>query len=376
MIRVLRFGLLTLLCLLLQPASAQTGPDAAAGAEALWQAPRLVDLPVDWWEQFDAPSPQVLEQRLEAFTTAAAQEVAGLDGADLLAANKQLHTLRGQFDLLTAARRIPEPEAFEPVATRATYTLDELLELRAQWRDLKKRQRVPRLRLDELESQAALLQRRQDSLLSKYAATDESAPERILLGLQRVAVRLEYEAATTQARNLEGRLAALENQYQRMDEQLQFALGHLTVGPVDWAGLDASAAKAREQVTELTEKLADVQGQLLAVVSSADSGRGLGLLRKQQMTRTAAQLALAGLREARLEALTTWLRLSSGTAEFDFDARQAMDSAMPWSRRPPARSKSGRLPARPRSSARRPAPTRRRSRTSNWRMRPPRKRSR
>ncbi|RPH96636.1 MAG: hypothetical protein EHM68_10935, partial [Lysobacterales bacterium] len=315
----------TLLCLLLQPVNAQTGPDAAAAAEAPWQAPRLVDLPVDWWEQFDTPSQQALEQRLEAFTTAAAQEVAGLDGADLLAANKQLHNLRGQFDLLTAARRIPEPEAFEPVATRATYTLDELLELRAQWRDLKKRQRVPRLRLDELESQAALLQRRLDSLLSKYAATDESAPERILLGLQRVAVRLEYEAATTQARNLEGRLAALENQYQRMDEQLQFALGHLTVGPVDWAELDAAAVAAQALVAELTEKLADVQSQLLAVVSSAESGRGLGLLRKQQMTRTSAQLALAGLREARLEALTSWLRLRSGTAEFDFDARQAME---------------------------------------------------
>jgi small-conductance mechanosensitive channel len=75
----------------------------------------------------------------------------------------------------------------------------------------------------------------------------------------------------------------------------------------------------------LSEKLDDVQSQLLAVVSSAESGRGLGLLRKQQMTRTSAELALAGLREARLEALTNWLRLRSGTAEFDFAARQAME---------------------------------------------------
>ncbi len=322
---IIRLGLFTLLCLLLQTANGQSGPDAAAEAEATWQAPRLADLPIDWWEQFDAPSPQAFEQRLAAFTTAAAQEVAGLDGADLLAADKQLQNLRGQFDLLTAARRVPEPEAFEPVVTREVYTLDELLELRAQWRDLKKRQRVPRLRLDELESQAALLRRRQDSLLSKYVATDKSAPARIQLGLQRVAVRVEYEAATTQARNLEKRLAALENQYQRLDEQLQFALGHLTVGPVDWAELDASAAAARAQVTELSEKLDDVQSQLLAVVSSAESGRGLGLLRKQQMTRTSAELALAGLREARLEALTNWLRLRSGTAEFDFAARQAME---------------------------------------------------
>ena len=127
---IIRLGLFTLLCLLLQTANGQSGPDAAAEAEATWQAPRLADLPIDWWEQFDAPSPRAFEQRLAAFTTAAAQEVAGLDGADLLAADKQLQNLRGQFDLLTAARRVPEPEAFEPVVTREVYTLDELLELR------------------------------------------------------------------------------------------------------------------------------------------------------------------------------------------------------------------------------------------------------
>ncbi|MCU0990659.1 MAG: mechanosensitive ion channel, partial [Xanthomonadales bacterium] len=315
----------TLLCLLLQPVYGQSGPDSEAGAEADWQAPSLADLPIDWWERFDSPSGDVFTQRIAAFSEAAAAAIAGLDGADLQSADKLLQNLRDQFDLLAAARRSPEPEAPEPIATRAAYTLDELLELRAQWRDMKKRQQVPRLRLDELKSQSALLQRRIDSLLHKYTATDASAPERILLGLQRIAARLEYEAVSALARNFEKRLAALEDQYRRLDEHLRFALGHLTVGEVDWAELDAHATQARNQVAELSEKQSEAQRQLLEVVPSGESGRGLGLLRAQQLTRTSAQLALATLQEARLEALAAWMRLSAGTADFDSDARQAME---------------------------------------------------
>lgn len=283
----------------------------------------MADLPIDWWERFDSPSPSVLEQRLEAFIEAAAGTVAGLDGADLLGANALLHTLRGHFDLLAAARQPPPPEPFSPIATRDAYTLDELLALRAQWRDLDKRQTVPRLRLEELTSQTALLQRRMDTLVTQHAAADKNAPARILLGLQRIAARLEYEVSSAQAQDLEKRLAAIESQYRQLDQRLGFALHNLTVGTVDWAALDAAAVEAREQVAELSENLSDVQRELLNVVSAVDSSGGLELLRKQQLTRASAQLALARLREARLEALATWFRLRSGTLEFDFDTRQA-----------------------------------------------------
>jgi small-conductance mechanosensitive channel len=320
-----RLGLFAVLCLLLQTASGQTAPESDSEADAAWQPPQLVDLPIDWWERFDSPSPSVLEQRLEAFTGAAAGAIAGLDGADLLTANTLLHTVRGHFDLLTAARQAPAPEPFAPIATRDLYTLDELLALRAQWRDLDKRQKVPRLRLEELASQAALLQRRMDALVPQYNGADRNAPERILLGLQRVAARVEYEVTNAQAQDLEARLQAIESQYRQLNEHLQFALSNLSLGTVDWAALDAAAAEAHEQVSALSEKLSDVQQQLLTVVSAADSTAGLELLRKQQLTRASAQLALARLREARLEALATWLRVRSGTLEFDFETRQAIE---------------------------------------------------
>ena len=325
LIPFIRLGLLTLLCLLLQTAFGQTAPNVEAEAEADWQPPQLADLPADWWEQFDAPSRSVLQSRIEKFNGAAAEAIAGLDGSDLSTANTLLRNLRDQFDLLAAARETPAPAAFEPIATRDSYTLEQLLALRAQWRDLRKQQTVPRLRLEELQNQAALLQKQLDALLSQYNAANENAPARMLLALQRMLTRLQYAVAKSESDALEQRLATLDEQYGRLSEQLRFALDHLEPGSVDWAALQAGAADLRARTEDLAEQLAQVQEQLLAVVSARDTGNGLETLRKQQLTRASARLAAARLQEGRLQALSAWYRLRSGDGEFDFTTRAALE---------------------------------------------------
>jgi small-conductance mechanosensitive channel len=318
-------GLGVILCFLVLPAYGQIGSEGANQPEIDWQPPTLANLPIDWWDKFDDPSQQVLGQRMGLFTADAQKAVLGLDGADLVAAQNLLQSIGGEFDLLLAARQAPEPEQFQPVATRDAYALEELLELRGQWRDLQKSQKLPRLRLEELESQSALLERRRDALLPQYTAADENSPSRLLLGLQRVSTRLEYELTIAQSRGLETRLAATQAQYEIVEQHLRFALEHLALNEVDWSALDARLTEAHGRVTELSEKLSDVQRQLLAVVTTSGVKPSLEILRKQQLTRSSAELALAQLQELKLVAFSTWLRLRSGTLEFDFDIQQAME---------------------------------------------------
>jgi len=321
----LSLGLGVVLCLLLLPAHGQEPDQAANTLDLDWQPPSLADLPNDWWERIDDPSHQVLERRMNRFVAEAQKAVLGLNGADLVSAQNLLQSIGGQFELLLAARQTAGLEQFQPVPTSDSYTLEELLDLRAQWRDLQKSQKLPRLRLEELESQAALLVRRGDALLPQYAAADENSPARVLLGLQRVATRLEHEVIAAQSQTLETTLAAIQAQYELVEQHLRFALEHLALDEVDASALDARLAEVHGRVIALSEKRSDVERQLLAVVTTAAAKPSLEVLRKQQLTRSSAELALARLQELKLEAWAAWLRLQSGTLEFDFDIQRAME---------------------------------------------------
>jgi len=324
---LLRTALGLLLCLFVHPAPAQEPAALSAEQGTPWQPPDLTSLPLDWWQQFDSPERATLEQRIEQFTDVARLTIGGLDGPDLIAAQNLLNSLRGQFNLLLAARQEAETESFEPIPTRDSYTLDQLLELRAQWRELGKRQEIPRLRVEELNNQADLLEQRRDNLLRQYAATNENAPERILLGLRRMAVRVEYEATLVQSDGLQQRLDLISDQRQLLDQQLEFAQEHLAPGEFDSDAMEQELAAARDEVSLLTTRLEETQRQLLDVLSTEAVKPSLEVLRKQQLTRASAQLSLGRMQELELLAQRTWQRLRAGTLEFDYDIQQSVDQA-------------------------------------------------
>ena len=321
------WALAVTLCLSTLPAFGQETPPEQAENELAWQPPDLARLPIDWWQQFDTQPPEVLRKRLDQFVGTARTTIGGLDGLDLVSGQSLLQYARGQFELLLIARQASEAERFEPIPTRDVYSLDDLLALRAQWRNLEKSQKIPRLRLDELKSQANLLQQRRDNLLREYTAANVNSPERILLGLRRMATRVEYELAREQSQALDKRLAAIESQYELLGQRFDFAQGHLAVGSVDMAALDEQLANTRQNADELADKVADVQGQLLGVLSVADAKPSLQIMRKQQLTRAAAELSLAKLQQLKLQAGVSWYHLRSGTLEFDYDIQKTVEQA-------------------------------------------------
>ena len=321
------WALAVALCLYTLPAFAQDTLLDQAATEEAWQPPDPTHLPFDWWQQFDTESPQVLRERVDQFVETNLLTIGGLDGLDLVTGQNLLQNVRGQFDLLLIARQPDEPEHFEPVPTRDGYSLDELLALRDQWRKLEKRQKIPQLRLDELNSMANLLVERRDNLLRDYTAADVNSPERILLGLRRIAAHVEYELAAEQSQALNRRLEAIQNQQELLGQQFDFAQDHLVAGDVELASLDQQITDARQNINSLGDKRSDVQGQLLGVLATADAKPSLEIIRKQQLTRAAVELSLARLQLLKLQASTAWYRLRAGTLDFDYDIQAAMQES-------------------------------------------------
>ena len=261
------------------------------------------------------------------FETLLKQDVLGLNGDELVEAQNLNTRIKGQVDLLVLALRNPEPEPYDPIPTRDVYTLDELLALRQQWRDVKDQQEVPGLRVEELRQQLSLLAQTRDNLLEQYDATEINAPARILLGLQRVSARLEYALTNKSLSYQEKKLSALAQRADLLSNQLDFARARLESEETDWHAIENGVAAARNEASAAADKLSSLQHQLLEVLSANQPKPSLELLRKQQLTLAAATQSRAQVKANLDSSRANWYRLHSGTLDPDFDINESIKAS-------------------------------------------------
>jgi len=322
-------GCLCLLWLLASlPVAAQLpSPVPSAGDQAkeenangLWQPPNLLQLPTDWWNQFETVSPQIANERLRRFIQNIEDRSKGLGADDLVVAQNDISNLRNLTDLLLVAEQTQSPDKFAPIPSRDSYTLKEILDLRSQWRDMQKIQASINLQIDQSESQVKLIEERRDKLLRQYNAASLESPARILSGINRVSARVELKLTNTRENNLRDRLARVKQQSQALQEQQLYARNHLAEGKnVDLSAADAEVEKAHQAVVSAREKVSALQPQLLEVLSASKLNTSLEILRKQQLTRASAAAELAQVQEALAQTEDNWLRLRAGELDYSFD---------------------------------------------------------
>jgi len=303
------------------PATAQllTDPKAVEPAESTWQAPDLAALPSDWWSQFETVSTEVAKLRVDGFLAALEQRTQGLEGDDLITAQNGIANLKSLFELLALARQGSLDQQFVPPLAKDTYFLDDVLSLRAQWRELAVNTAQLNLQIEQTERQIKLLQERRDKLLRQYDSADLESPSRILTGIKRVSARVEYELALTSTQNSQQVLKQIEMQSLLLNEQQTFARAHLLSTDATLAELESASAEARARVGIMTEKVAALQPQLLNVLSAGTVNPSLELLRKQQLTRAATEAELAQLEERLVVSTANWYRFRVGLIDFGFD---------------------------------------------------------
>lgn len=316
-------------CLFPAPATAQllNEPKIKLPAEEPWTAPDVADLPSDWWAQLQDAAPDVVNQRVSQFIDAMEQRVKGLEGADLIAAQNSLAYIKSQFELLALAKQGPVDQQFEPPLAKQTYTLDELLNLRARWRELATSATQVQLQIEQSERKARLLQDRRDKLIRDFAAINPESPARILAGINRVSARAEFELARVTTENARKTLKQIETQRQQLSDQQTFARDHLVSNDQTLADLKKAVAEADATVTEMTKKVAALQPQLLDVLSAESVNQSLEVLRKQQLTRASADAELAQLRAALVSAKSNWYHFRAGLLGPDFDIQSSTAQA-------------------------------------------------
>lgn len=316
-------------CMTAVPAQAQllTIPKTAEPAAETWQAPDLAALPTDWWSQLTDASAETVDQRVTRFIDALEQRTRGLDGEELVTAKNGIAYIRSQFELLALARQGPLDQRFDPPLAKETYFLDELLKLRAQWRELATSATQLGLQIEQSERKTKLLQERRDNLIRDYAATSPESPSKILVGINRVSARIEYELSRESTENYRKTLKQVEAQSQLLNEQQAFARDHLISTDVTLDDLQKAIAEAGVKVTEMTTKVAALQPHLLNVLSAETVNPSLEVLREQQLTRASAEAELAQLQLLLITAKTNWYLFRAGKLDPGYDVQSAATQA-------------------------------------------------
>ena len=314
------------LCLIAIPAMAQipAEPAVAETAESTWQAPDLTSLRSDWWLQLGAVSTEVSKQRLSQFLAALEQRVAGLSGDELVTAQNRIANLKSLFELLALARQGPLDQRFDPPLTKESYFLDDVLNLRAQWRGLTASAAQASLQIEQTQRQVKILLERRDKLLRDYSSTKPESPSRMLSGLRRISARAEYELALARTKYTQQVLKQIETQRLLLNEQQAFARDRLVSTDISLADIESLVVEARARVVAMTEKIAAQQPQLLNVLSAETVNSSLELLRKQQLTRASAEAELAELQELLLVTKSNWYYFRANELDSGFDLQSAM----------------------------------------------------
>jgi small-conductance mechanosensitive channel len=316
-------------CLFATPVEAQLLPETRIPEtpEAHWKVPDLAELPSAWWFELEDASPEITGQRISQFLDVLAQRTKGLEGADLITAQNGLAYIRSQFELLELARQGPADPRFEPPLAKETYFLTELLNLRARWRELETSATRVQLQIEQSERKTRLLQDRRDKLVREFISINPESPARLLVGINRISARVEYELARVSTENSRKTLKQIEAQSQLISEQQAFAKDHLVDTDLTLADLKKAMAEADANVTEMSKKVAALQPQLFNVLSAESVNQSLELLRKQQLTRASADEELAQLQAMLVKAKLNWYRFRAGKLDSDFEIQAATTQA-------------------------------------------------
>lgn len=299
-----------------------TAPAESEPEPATWQPPNVTSLPQDWWSQFETIQPEIAKTRLDRFVASIETRLQGLAPDNLVTARNSLENLRTLVELLSVSGQAAADD-FKPVPTQASYTLDDILLLQEQLRELEKERSQLALQITQTERQVGILRARRESIRQQYQASAPESPARLLLGINQVAARVEFELNRKQIQSLTERQKQVDERISRVREQLDFARQHLGTGEQELEQVLAAVEEARATVAEKQAEVAAIQRQLLDALSAETVNSSLVLLRRQQLTRASADVSLAELNEALASRKAVWHSFQAGELDPDFEINDA-----------------------------------------------------
>ena len=301
---------------LLQPVfgwSQETEP-ANKAAESSWLPPDIAALPVDWWSGFFTENTEVLRVRAELLTARVDEYISGLDADNIVSAQTGANTLRASLDAVLTVQDMPVHLQIGPLPTFDSFSMQQFLDLRKLWRDVRSQLKALELEQQQLSGQLELLEQRRDPTLAQYTNTNPNSPARLLAGLQRMNLSLEWYIRTKQLDINVTQQGQLNSYLDDAGEKSKYAANHLIVEELSLSQLDSTIQGLKDEATTAAGKLAIVQQKLLNAVNADAPDTYTILVLKQQLTRISAEQLLAQLKLELQYAKRDWFLLRSGSA--------------------------------------------------------------
>lgn len=301
-----RIAFVAMLLLWLPAALAQTPAGGDQSGEA-WVPPSILELPQNWWSSMSPDSQDGSLDRVRDYLTAVSAQIEELNPENQAELTIRISSLQNQLALLEATAQLDQQEDLELTVSEEADDLEKLLQLRSHWRSLRKSQSRQSLELEQYERQLDLLDQRRGSLRQQYISLPPSSPERISAGLDSLASRIERQITSRRLSELESSLESTEKRLQETNAAVDAAQSSISADDVTREQEIAALNIARSSVLEAQEKVAASQQRLLGAIARQNANPSLLLLRRQQLSRSEAEAALAALQEAVVEVRVHWL---------------------------------------------------------------------
>jgi potassium efflux system protein len=280
-----------------------------------WNPPDLLNLPPDWLAKLESRDldADLIQARFDKFILLAGERIQGMDAQNMSTADAALIRLKNSVvSLMAEIREAPDVE-LDPTPILDSYTLEDLLFLRALWRDVNSQVEAREGRLSQSMQRYSALQQKTDTLFQQYNKADSSAPSKIILGLNRMASGVELLAISKTNARFRALLLQLEDRREELVNKLEFARRNPAPEHIGSGDFDFAINAANEALAKIDTTSSMLQQQLLDSVSENNKvDFFLELKLKQQLMLATARKSLLTINQTLDRAKKNWHLLREG----------------------------------------------------------------
>lgn len=294
-----------------------------------WNPSDLLNLPPDWLANLETMDldADLVQANLDKFIIMANERIQSLDAQNKSMADAALITLQNNVvSLLRTIRNTPNIE-LDPIPNLDSHTLEDLLVLRAMWREVNRRVETRQDRLARSLEQYGVLQQKTGTLVQEYSKTDSSSPSKIILGLNRMATSVELLTLSNTNSSFKAMITQLEDRREELENKLEFARNNLLLEHINPEDFDHAINAATEALAKIGTTRSILQQQLLDSASEDNKiDFFLELKLKQQLTLASTRSSLLAINQALDRTKKNWFLLREGkldsAAEFNDEAKR------------------------------------------------------
>ena len=283
--------------------------------------PLVSNLKAGWWEAYFAPESPELKDNLNQFYAVLQEAAHTLPDDERQSAKALLKKIDLNFNAYVASAAQPPPPTPTASTIAASYTLDEVITLFQSIQRQKAEINTILGEKNEMEQNIYSTRQMLQQLQGSYASTEKRSIERLLLGLETIALHSELEVTQLNRALLNKTLSDKKSALTFTEEELAAAKQRISVSDLDLF-LYAQQVRARQEEWEAAKELYKEKSSAKAKSLSESISAEEPLLHQQlaqEVEQAAIKEALAHIDFIFADAMLALAQLISMPAEIDFN---------------------------------------------------------